>query len=69
MSGVRDNDPVQSPGYPRCAVYDLRDQARGEVYAKSGVRGRVVSRADSPEYFWVVIVIYAGLSVALITVF
>lgn len=41
----------------------------GEVYAKSGARGRRVSRQTSPEYFWVVIVIYGGVSVALIMVF
>lgn len=42
---------------------------RGEVYAKSGPWGRVVSRAESPDYFWVVVAIYAALGVALLTVF
>ncbi|HSD43831.1 MAG TPA: hypothetical protein VLD36_18425 [Burkholderiales bacterium] len=41
----------------------------GDVFAKAGVKERTVSRADSPEYFWIVIAIYAGLSVALVTVF
>jgi len=41
----------------------------GEVYAKDGVRGRTVSRAESPQYFWVVVAIYAGLALALATVF
>ena len=51
------------------ALYTIYAVRRGEVYAKSGVRGRTVSRDDSPGYFWVVIMIYAGLSVALVTVF
>jgi len=42
---------------------------RGEVFAKSAWRGRVVSRARSPEYFWIVVVIYAALGVALLTMF
>jgi hypothetical protein len=50
-------------------LYTLYAAINGEVYAKSGAWGRTVSRVDSPEYFWVVIAIYAGLSVALITVF
>lgn len=40
----------------------------GEVLAKSGHWARTVSRADSPRYFWVVIAIYAGLSLALVLV-
>jgi hypothetical protein len=50
-------------------LYTLYAAINGEVYAKSGAWGRTVSRVDSPEYFWVVIAIYAGLSVALLTVF
>jgi hypothetical protein len=34
----------------------------------SGHWARTVSRADSPRYFWVVIAIYAGLSLALVLV-
>ena len=47
------------------ALYTIYAVIRGDVYAKSGPGGRVVSRQESPEYFWVVIAIYAGLSVAL----
>jgi hypothetical protein len=50
-------------------LYTMFAIARGEVYAKSGWRGRVVSRAESPEYFWVVVVIYSALGVALLIVF
>lgn len=50
-------------------LYTLHAALKGEVYAKNGASGRVVSRAESPEYFWVVIAIYAGLSVALVTIF
>jgi hypothetical protein len=42
---------------------------RGEVYAKSGAWGRVVARAESPDYFWVVVAVYAALGIALLTVF
>jgi hypothetical protein len=41
----------------------------GRVFAKSGPGGRIVSRDQSPEYFWVVIVIYAVLSLALLFLF
>lgn len=51
------------------ALYTAYAAVKGEVYAKSGAWGRTVSRARSPEYFWVVIVIYACLSVALMVVF
>jgi hypothetical protein len=51
------------------ALYTAYAVVRGEVYAKSGPWGRTVSKVDSPQYFWAVIVIYAGLSAALLTVF
>jgi uncharacterized membrane protein YiaA len=41
----------------------------GEVYAKSGWRGRSVYRRDERGYFIAVIVTYTLLGVALITVF
>jgi hypothetical protein len=49
--------------------YTLYAAFSGEVYAKSGPGGRTVSRAEPPRYFWTVIGIYAGLAVALLTVF
>jgi hypothetical protein len=51
------------------ALYTVYGALSGRVIAKSGPWARVVVRQDSPEYFWVVIAIYAGLSVALLTVF
>jgi hypothetical protein len=51
------------------ALYTIYAVYTGEAYIKSGVTGRTVSRGNSPEYFWVVIVIYAGLIAALIMVF
>jgi hypothetical protein len=51
------------------ALYTVYAAFGGKVYAKSGPRGRTVSRAHSPEYFWAVIAVYAGLSAALLTVF
>lgn len=50
-------------------IYTLRAAYVGRVHANAGIGGRAVSRADDPEYFWVVIVIYLALSVTLITVF
>ncbi len=51
------------------AVYTVYAGFVGSIYAKSGAWGRTVSRRDSPSYFWVIVVIYAALSVALVTIF
>lgn len=51
------------------AIYVIYALKAGEVFAKSGASGHMVSRDESPTYFWGVIVIYAGLSIALLTVF
>lgn len=50
-------------------IYTIYAVSKGEVFAKSGPWGRTVSREDSPEYFWTVVVIYGGLALALVTVF
>jgi hypothetical protein len=50
-------------------VYAAIALARGEVFARSRLWGRTISREESPEYFWVVLVIYAALGLALIFVF
>ncbi|HKE96039.1 MAG TPA: hypothetical protein VKB34_17150 [Povalibacter sp.] len=51
------------------AAYTVFAALRGEVYARSGMWGRTIAKADSPRYFWLVICVYAALSVALLTVF
>ena len=51
------------------ALYTGYAVVSGEALAKSGPGARTVSRADSSGYFWAVIAIYAGLSLALILVF
>jgi hypothetical protein len=51
------------------AAYTVYAMVRGDVIAKSGVSGRTVERVSSPRYFWVVIAIYLGLALALITIF
>jgi len=51
------------------AFYAAYAAISGRVYARSGPGGRVVSRREEPRYFWVVVVIYAGLAFALMTVF
>lgn len=50
-------------------IYTIHAAMTGEVFAKSGPWGRTIRQTDSPKYFWVVITIYAGLSIALVTVF
>jgi hypothetical protein len=50
-------------------IYTVYAAMAGRVYAKSGPFGRTVVRDESPRYFWVVIVIYAGLTIALLFVF
>jgi hypothetical protein len=50
-------------------LYTLFAAINGEVYAKSGVWGRTIRKADEPTYFWIVIGIYAALSIALFVIF
>lgn len=50
-------------------LYTLFAAINGEVYAKSGVWGRTIRKVDEPTYFWIVIGIYAALSIALFLVF
>lgn len=50
-------------------LYTVYAVVTGRVLAKSGPWGTTVTRAESPDSFWVVIVIYAMLALALVTVF
>ena len=50
-------------------IYTVWAVFEGEVYAKAGPGGRKVSRDDTPRHFWLAIAVYAGLSLALLTVF
>ena len=50
-------------------LYTLYAALNGSVYAKSGPGGRRISRDEEPRDFWTVIVVYAGLSLALLTIF
>jgi choline-glycine betaine transporter len=47
-------------------LYTVYAATTGRVLVKSGPWGRIVLKQESPEYFWLAIVIYAGLSIALI---
>ncbi|MEO8367554.1 MAG: hypothetical protein ABI538_15275 [Pseudoxanthomonas sp.] len=51
------------------AVYTLYAAAKGEVVAKAGPGARTVLRSESPRYFWCVIILYAGLALALAFIF
>ena len=51
------------------AVYTVISVGRGEVYARHRAWGRTTRREEQPGWFWTIIVIYAGLSLALMTVF
>lgn len=52
-------------------AYTLWAAFQGRVYAKPlGPRQiELIVKEDRPRYFWVVIAIYGGLSLALLTVF
>lgn len=49
--------------YVACAL------SRGEVFAKKGIRGVMVSRQESPGYFSAVVAVYTLLGIALLFVF
>ena len=51
------------------AIYVGVSVTRGHVFAKSGPWGRRVSRDTEPQRFWAIIVLYAGLSLALVFLF
>jgi hypothetical protein len=51
------------------ALYALYAAITGRVYIKSGPWGRFVQREESPEYFWISVIVYAGLATALVTFF
>jgi hypothetical protein len=51
------------------ALYTLYAAATGRVWSKSGPGARTISRDIAPDQFWVVIAIYAGLSLALMFFF
>jgi hypothetical protein len=50
-------------------LYVLYAAVVGKIFAKAGIRGRLVHRTESPTYFWIVAACYVALGVALITVF
>jgi hypothetical protein len=50
-------------------IYVCYALSRGEVFAKNGARGAMVSRDESPGYFAAVIAVYIILGIALLTVF
>lgn len=51
------------------ALYTVYAAVRGEVLAKAGHGARTIVRDESPRYFWCVVVIYAGLALALVFLF
>jgi hypothetical protein len=51
------------------ALYVVYAAVAGEVWVRQGAGARRVTREQSPAYFWVCITIYAGLAVAMATVF
>ena len=48
------------------AVYAI---IKGEVYAKSGAGGRIITKTESLDTFWLTVAIYIGLSIALVALF
>ncbi len=51
------------------ALYAIYAAVKGEVVAKAGPGARTVVRDESPRYFWCVVIIYAGLALALVFLF
>jgi hypothetical protein len=51
------------------ACYTVFALWRGAVFARQGPWGRLFERADEPFHYWSAIVIYAGLSLALVFYF
>ena len=47
------------------ALYAICAALSGQVFAKSGAWGKTILRSEAPVEFWMTIVIYAGLAVAL----
>jgi len=50
-------------------IYVFYAVATGEVWVKSGPGARLVTRTDAPVYFWICTMIYAGLALAMATIF
>jgi len=48
------------------ACYVVYAALSGRVYAKAGAGSRSVERSEAPSYFWAVVAVYAGLSLALV---
>jgi hypothetical protein len=51
------------------AIYVVYAAATGGIWIAQGPLARRVTRTESPVYFWICVAIYAGLAVALATLF
>jgi hypothetical protein len=51
------------------ALYVVYGLTAGAVYAKRGSWGATVKRAEEPFNYWATIVVYCGLSLALLFLF
>lgn len=51
------------------AAYVVYAAAIGEVWVTQGPFPRRVTRGQEPVYFWTCVTIYAGLAIALATIF
>jgi hypothetical protein len=51
------------------AIYAVYAAWSGSVFARQGPWGRMFRRDEGQAYFWSIVAIYAGLSVALIFYF
>ena len=49
-------------------IYTLISVISGAVNTRGGFKGRRIFRKRDPQYFWIVIMIYASVSVALLSV-
>ena len=51
------------------ALYVVYALSTGQVYARRGLWGAQVKRSENSLYYWAVVTVYGGLSVALFLVF
>lgn len=49
-------------------IYTLISVISGAVHTRGGFKGRRIFRKRESQYFWIVIMIYASVSVALLSI-
>ncbi len=50
-------------------AYTVYAIIQGRIYARSGLGGKLIDKNETPDSFWLTVVVYFILSIALCTVF